>query len=287
MFDSISDSELGLLEGQIGNWFFVLSLVFLLAELLRYGLRGRLTRALLGDTVTNFLTLGMFTVTSYVLVGGFYVGAYALAQQHAPFSITTSWGTILVCLVLADLAYYWEHRFYHQVGIAWATHTVHHSSPHFNISVAYRFGPMDGVWGMLFHVPLALLGFNPLVVILTELLVQLYQTALHTEWIGRLPRPIEAVFNTPSHHRVHHGCNARYMDRNYAGILIVWDRLFGTFEREDEQEPVCYGVTEPIESVNPLVAFFHGFQRLGRDLARARGLRGRLAVLFLPPGVPR
>ena len=156
----------------------------------------------------------------------------------------------------------------HRVNLGWATHTVHHSSQHFNISVAYRFGPMDAVWPLFFSVNLVLLGFNPFVVFFAEAIVQLYQTVLHTEAVKKLPRPIEYLFNTPSHHRVHHGVNRQDWDKNYAGILIIWDRLFGTFEAE--QEPVRYGVSEPVNSANPITIFLHGFYRLARDIGASR-----------------
>lgn len=170
----------------------------------------------------------------------------------------------------------------HRVNFAWSTHTVHHSSPHFNISVAYRFGPLDGFFPVFFHLPLVLLGFNPFVVFFAETMVQLYQTALHTEFFKKLPKPIEAIMNTPSHHRVHHGSNEKYLDTNYAGIFIIWDRMFGTFAEEDEK--VVYGLVKPINSVNPFIAFLHGFWRLGQDFVSAKGLKGKLIALFAPPG---
>ena len=181
---------------------------------------------MLGDSLTNFVTL-FFLLVIVFFIGLAYVGAFVFAYEN--FSLTqlpiTGW-TILGCLILADLAYYWEHRFLHSNGFAWGTHSVHHSSPYFNISVAYRFGPLDWFFPFFFHLPLILLGFNPFVVLMCETFVQLYQTLLHTETVKKLPRPIEAVFNTPSHHRVHHATNKQYLDKNYAGILIIWDRMF-------------------------------------------------------------
>ena len=169
-----------------------------------------------------------------------------------------------------------------RVGIAWASHTVHHSSPNFNISVAYRFGPMDDLWPVFFHIPLVLVGFNPFVVFFAEVFVQLYQTALHTEVIGKLPRPIEGIMNTPSHHRVHHGANDEYIDKNYGGIFIIWDRMFGTFA--EEKDEVVYGITKPIDSVNPFVVFFHGLTRLWQEVRDTEGLRNKFALLIKPPG---
>lgn len=262
----------------IGDWVFWAASVLFLIELLRLAVRKVLGWRVIGDAITNFITFTAFLIISYGLLATFYIVTYYTVHEY--FSLMaipiTPW-TIALCVVLADLAYYFEHRFSHRIGIAWATHTVHHSSPHFNISVAYRFGPLDGFFPIFFHVPLVLLGFDPLVVFFSEAVVQLYQTILHTEAIGKLPKPIEAVMNTPSHHRVHHGSNPQYLDKNYGGMFIVWDRLFGTFE--EEREPVVYGITEQLGTINPFVVFFHGFTRLFRQMMVAKGLREKLSVL--------
>ena len=285
LYRSLTAVELSELEQFLSDWFFVFSIAFLGVELIRYAVRKRLSWALAGDTVTNFVTQVFFVAISLLLFFTLYVSALSFFHQFALFEISTNWWTLALCIVLADFAYYWEHRFSHRVALAWATHTVHHSSPHFNISVAYRFGPMDAFWPVFFHVPIVLLGFDPFAVIFAEAVVLLYQTALHTEVIGKLPKPIEAIFNTPSHHRVHHGSNEAYIDKNYAGILIIWDRIFGTFA--EEQEDVVYGITEQIGTVNPLVVFFYGLARLWRKVSATSGLPGKLAVLLQPPAGER
>lgn len=280
---SFSDFEIYAWEELLGDWFFVASLALLLLEFTRLLLKKALTWKVAGDTVTNFITYATFIGLYYGLAGAFTVATFYYFYEH--FSLTqipTTLGSVILCVVLADFVYYWEHRFMHKVGFGWATHTVHHSSPYFNISVAYRFGPLDGLVPVFFHLPLAIAGFNPLVIFLAEAVVQLYQTALHTELVGKLPKPIEAVMNTPSHHRVHHGSNPQYLDKNYAGIFIVWDKLFGTFE--EEREKVVYGIIDPIESVNPFVVFFHGFTRLAHQVTAAKGLGAKLGCLLRPPG---
>lgn len=254
------------------NWVFVVSLVVLALEGLRFGLKKLLSWNMLGDTVTNFITFYGFLGITYLLVATFYTSGYYLVYEY--FSITqipTNGWTILACLLLADIGYYWEHRMSHRVGIGWATHTVHHSSPYFNMSVAYRFGPLDGVFSFFFYLPLAVMGFNPILIFLCESTVLLYQTFLHTEMVRKFPKPVEAILNTPSHHRVHHGANRQYWDKNYAGIFIIWDRMFGTFA--EEKEKVVYGISEPLNSINPLVVFFHGLQRLGKQIISARGIK--------------
>lgn len=281
LYRSLSAAEIHGWENLIGDWFFTLALVFLAFELLKYYLAKTISWKLIGDIITNYLTLMMFIAISFILLGAVYLSAYSWTAQFALFDIPTNWAAIFICIILADLAYYWEHRFMHRVNMAWATHSVHHSSPFFNISVAYRFGPMDGVWPIFFHLPLVLLGFNPFMVFFAEMFVQLYQTALHTETVKKLPKPVEAVMNTPSHHRVHHGSNPAYLDKNYAGIFIIWDKLFGSFAQEDDV--VKYGLVKPINSINPFIAFFHGFWRLGKTVFLAKGFKNKILYLIKSP----
>ena len=269
------------LETFIDDWFFVIAIALFVVEMMRYALKRKFTRNLLGDSVANFITLGAF-ILLVALVAAAYAGVFFYVYENFRLADLplTPW-TILCCIVLADLAYYWEHRFLHKNGFAWATHTVHHSSPHFNISVAYRHGPLDWLFPLFFHLPLALLGFNPFIIFLAEVIVQVYQTLLHTETVKKLPRPIEAIFNTPSHHRVHHATNKQYLDKNYAGIFIIWDRMFGTFAKEEEK--VTYGVYPAIKSVNPLKVFFSGYVKLAKQLWHAPSWSYRLMLLVKPP----
>ncbi|NKB45737.1 MAG: sterol desaturase family protein [Alphaproteobacteria bacterium] len=268
-------------ETFLSEWVFVIALGVLALEMIRYAISGKLSWGLAGDSITNYITLTFYIVLSAALLATLYIGVYYSVAQFSFFEISTNWASVAVCIVLADLTYYWEHRFSHRVNVAWATHTVHHSSPNFNISVAYRFGPLDGLWPIPFHIPLLLLGFDPVVVLFAEIVVQEYQTFLHTEAVGKLPRPIEAVMNTPSHHRVHHGSNPEYLDKNYGGIFIIWDRLFGTYA--EEVAKVTYGLVTPINSINPLVVWFHGFYRLGKDVLSAGGIRNTFLALFGAP----
>lgn len=269
-------------EELINDWFFLVALAFLAFELVRYGLKRRLTWNLLGDAVTNYITLAMFIGITFVIGAAYLAAFFFIYETYRFWTVPITVWSIVLAIVLADFIYYWEHRFMHRVGIGWATHTVHHSSPYFNISVAYRFGPLDGIVPFFFHAPLLLIGFHPFLVFFAEVVVQVYQTLLHTEAVGKLPRPVEAVMNTPSHHRVHHGSNPAYLDKNYAGIFIVWDRMFGTFE--EEKDAVTYGLVDPIDSINPLTVFFHGFARLGCNMARAGSIGNALAFLIKPPG---
>lgn len=286
----ISAEAVAQVEATLETWGSLAFLALFLGEILRLALKRRLSLRLLGDSAANFVTFGLFVVVTFGLLAAAYVSIfYWVYLNFALFEIPVTPWSIAVVLVLCDFAYYWEHRFSHRVGLAWATHSVHHSSPFFNISVAYRFGPMDGIWPLMFHLPLALAGFDPIVILACEAFVQFYQTALHTEVIRKLPRPIEAIFNTPSHHRVHHGANAAYIDKNYGGVFILWDRLFGTFS--EEVEPVRFGLTNPIESNNPLVVWLHGFKRLAQRSWSASGFIDSIYAWIAPPewnpGQPR
>lgn len=284
-FSQILDSE------TVEYWFslandgslFYLIIPFFIIELIRYKVLNRLNWNVIGDSIANIITLVAFLAIEIVLAFLFLYQLYFwiyenMGLTHLPLNMVT----IIFCVLIADFAYYWDHRLMHRIGLGWATHTVHHSSPHFNMSVAYRFGPLDAIFPILFSLPVVMMGFNPWLLLAAELFVQTYQAILHTEIIGKLPRPIEYIMNTPSHHRVHHGVNRKYWDKNYAGILIIWDRMFGTFE--EEVETVRYGVTEPIDSINPFVVFFHGLTRLYRQMANAKGIKNKLLYLIKPPG---
>ena len=276
-----SDQTLNDWESMLGEYGVMFGLVCFVLELIRYGFQGRLRWMLIGDAAANFVTQFLY-VLSLILIAGLYLSVFhSVYPQYSLLQLPTNWWTIALCVLLADFAYYWEHRFSHRTGIGSATHTVHHSSPEYNISVAYRHGPLDAVFGIPFLLPLAVIGFSPVLIFFAASFVQLYQTWLHTEAVRKLPAWFEAVFNTPSHHRVHHGSNPQYLDRNYGGILILWDRIFGTFEAESE--PVVFGVLPPLGSVNPLRVWLHGFSRLWRRAREAPGAGRRWLSLILPP----
>ncbi|GAA1118856.1 MULTISPECIES: sterol desaturase family protein [Kitasatospora] len=207
-----------------------------------------------------------------------YAGVYTLAPWHLSPSSAWTW---LLLLFADDLAYYAFHRAHHRVRVLWASHVVHHSSVRYNLSTALRqsWTPMTS---LPFWLPLAALGLPPWMILLQQSISLIYQFFLHTERVDRLWRPVELVFNTPSHHRVHHGSNQVYLDRNYGGILIVWDRLFGSFEPEGER--VVYGLTKNITTHNPLRVAFHEYAAVWRDVRAAARWRDRAGHLFGPPG---
>lgn len=232
------------------------------------------------DTVAS-LTMGTVNVIISLFTKAVHFALLALVGRWALFDIEPSWSSWLVLLVLGDLAYYWFHRLSHDVRFLWAAHVNHHSSEHYNLSTALRQSWTTPFTLMLFYWPLALLGFPPAMIIAGIAINTLYQFWIHTELIDRVGRA-EAVLNTASHHRVHHGTNVQYLDRNHGGIFIVWDKLFGTFT--PEAEPVRYGLTRNIHTFNPVRIAFHEWEAMCRDVRRATTWRDRLGYLFAPPG---
>jgi len=229
------------------------------------------------------LGCGMIEQLLGVLVKGAlfaaYLGLYAEARL---FDLPEgSWVVFAACFVGVDFLYYWFHRMSHEIGAFWAAHSVHHQSEEYNLSVALRQGAFQGFFSWMFYLPLAVLGFPPATFITCSALNTLYQFWIHTRLIGKLG-PLEWILNTPSHHRVHHGRNPRYIDRNHAGSLIIWDRMFGTFVPETD-EPV-YGVVKPLASTNPLWANFAGWKDLWSVARRARAFGDRLRPFITAPG---
>lgn len=220
------------------------------------------------------------------LVIAFFTEVVTIVAYHAiwQFRVVDLPNTVwmwVAAFVVQDFCFYWFHRCGHEVRVLWAAHVNHHSSNHYNLSTALRQSWTEHLFAPIFYAPMALLGFPVEVFLVVHAFNLLYQYWVHTESIGRMG-VFGWVFNTPSHHRVHHGSNLRYLDKNYAGMFIVWDRMFGTFEPEDE--PVRYGLTTPLESFQPLTIAFHEWAALAKDVWRAGSLRARLAYLFRPPG---
>jgi sterol desaturase/sphingolipid hydroxylase (fatty acid hydroxylase superfamily) len=236
------------------------------------------------DTLTS-LALGLGSTVAGALSGAAVFGLATWVAQFRMFDIGYAWYWFVVCFVLDDLAYYAFHRSAHRVRWFWASHVIHHSSQHYNLSTALR-QTWTGFFslGFLFRLPLFLIGFPPAMVFFVAALNLVYQFWIHTEAVGLMPRWFEAVMNTPSHHRVHHATNARYLDRNYAGVFIVWDRLFGTYEGERDDDRPRYGLVHNLGSFSLLWAAFHEWVGIARDVWTAPGWRAKLGYLWRPPG---
>jgi len=242
-------------------------------NVLGYELRDTRTSLLLG--IANVVINGVTKLGSIALFAWVY--EYRIADLGQPDQLW-SW---LVLLFAEDNCYYWFHRMHHEVRFLWAAHVVHHSSERFNLSTALRQPLLTPITGPLFWTPLALVGFPPAMILTAQAWSLIYQFWIHTETIGRLG-PLEWIFNTPSHHRVHHGANVEYLDRNHAGIFIIWDRMFGTYEREDAR--VVYGLTKNVHTFHLAQVGFHDVTAMAKDVHRAPTLRAKLGYVFAPPG---
>lgn len=235
----------------------------------------------LNDAISN-ISCGIFEQITGVFAKVFTVALYAFIYDHwRLFTIPDAWYTFIILFLAVDFAYYWAHRKSHEINLFWIGHVVHHQSEEYNLSVALRQGALQKVFTSVFYLPIALLGFSPEYFLLMAAINTLYQFWIHTEAIGKLGL-LEWVMNTPSHHRVHHGRNPKYIDRNHAGVFIIWDKMFGTFEAEEEH-PV-YGITTPVRTWDALTSHVRPFENLVRDWKLVKEWKYRIQLLFMKPG---
>ncbi|MGP1351785.1 MAG: sterol desaturase family protein [Parasphingopyxis sp.] len=236
------------------------------------------------DTLTSLL-LGTGSTVAGALTGGAVVALSVWLYQFRLFDIGFVWWAWILVFLLDDLAYYVFHRLAHRVRWFWASHVIHHSSQHYNLSTALR-QTWTGFFSLsfAFSLPIVLIGFPVEMLLFASGVNLIYQFWIHTEAIQRMPRWFEAIFNTPSHHRVHHATNPRYLDKNYAGMLIIWDRMFGTFEPERDDDRPRYGIIKNLGSFNLLWAAFHEWIDIAKDVATVPGIRNKLGYIFRPPG---
>ncbi|MFY0540986.1 sterol desaturase family protein [Nannocystis pusilla] len=260
-------------------------ILLMLVEALSYRFAPRANEAgyTAKDTATS-LAMGAGCLLADSLWNVPLAAVLVFLSEATPVHWEPVWWTWPLVLLVQDLTCYWQHRCHHAVRILWASHVVHHSSRQFNFSTALR-QTWTAVAVNFFYLPMIVLGVPLRMLIACGALSLVYQFWIHTERIGRLPRPVEFVLNTPSHHRVHHASNGRYLDRNFGCILIVWDRLFGTFE--PETEPCVYGLTKNIDTFNPVRVAFHEYAALARDLHAAQDWRTRTSYLLRGPGFGR
>jgi len=260
--------------------------VFLALILLEWwvGLRRGRNTYRLNDAV-NSIGLGMLSQVAGFFATVLTLGLYTLVYEHLAFWRLSAqslwvWG---LGLLLYDFLYYWHHRFGHTSAVFWAAHVVHHQSEDYNLSTALRQTSSGWLLGWVFYLPMALMGFPPLVFAVVALIDLLYQYWVHTQQIGRLGW-FDRWFCAPSNHRVHHAVNDVYLDRNYGGILIIWDRLFGSFQPELDEQPCVYGTRKPLRSWNPLWANLEVYAALAKDSWHARQWLDKLRIWFKPPG---
>ncbi len=234
------------------------------------------------DTVGS-LAMGVGNVITGLLAKVIVLGAFVFVYQYRFWTIPWAWWSWILLFFCEDFTYYWFHRLSHEVRYLWASHVVHHSSRYYNLGTALRqtwTGELSG--GFVFWLWLPLVGFHPAMVILMRAISLIYQFWIHTEAIGRMPHFFEAFFNTPSHHRVHHASDIKYLDKNHAGIFIIWDKIFGTFMEEEERP--TYGLTTNINTFNPFKIAFWEWWMLVKDVWHAPNVKAAMGYLFGPPG---
>lgn len=235
------------------------------------------------DAISN-ISCGISSQITNAIWGVVSIGMYQYVFTYwSIFQIPNTWWSTLILFLLVDFCYYWFHRASHEINFLWNTaHVVHHQSEDYNLSVALRQASFGGIFSMLFYLPLALMGFNAYAFLAVKGINLIYQFWIHTEAINKLPSWFEYLFNTPSHHRVHHGRNPKYIDRNHAGTLMIWDRMFGTFQAEEERP--TYGVTKPTNTWNPVWANVLPIVDMTNQVRSTQGLWNKLKVLFYKPG---
>lgn len=238
------------------------------------------------DTGVSLLMMVFSAIIEFIpKVLAFVVFFYLYELSPLKGVVHRQWWAWIILFLADDLSYYWFHRLNHEVRLFWAGHVPHHSSVYMNLGTALRQGVGERIHKFFFWLWIPLLGFDPLMMFIMMGVSLIYQFFVHTELVNKLPKPIEFIFNTPSHHRVHHASNIRYLDCNHAGILIIWDRMFGTFSEElkDVDKPV-YGLTVNIETYNPLTVATHEYAAIWKDVKRADKWSDKLNYIFNSPG---
>jgi sterol desaturase/sphingolipid hydroxylase (fatty acid hydroxylase superfamily) len=237
----------------------------------------------LNDSVNN-LIIGLGQQLWSLLSKVFLLGVYAVIYtNYAPFHIPPTWWSFFIALILFDFFFYWAHRWGHEMNIFWAAHLVHHQSEEYNLSVALRQSWFHNILAFVIFLPIPFLGIDPKIFGAAAIIQTLYQFPIHTKAVGKLHPWIEYIFNTPSHHRVHHATNPKYIDKNHAGMFMIWDRMFGTFMAEDETTEIHYGITTQLKSWNPVWANTHYFVEMFQK-ARNMKVLDKLRMIFAMPG---
>ncbi|MBP6431241.1 MAG: sterol desaturase family protein [Ferruginibacter sp.] len=239
----------------------------------------------LKETLQNvYLTLLNAGLDAF-LRWAFYVSVLAWSYNHHFFKIENAFIYWFTLFILEDFAFYIEHRVDHYCRIFWAVHATHHSSEEFNLTTGFRSSVFQPVYRFVYFMPIAFMGFHPLDIVFMYSITQTYGILVHTQYIQKMPKWFEWFFVSPSHHRVHHASNIIYLDKNMGMCLIIWDKLFGTFQEELPTEPVKYGLTKPIDNhYHPVKIVFHEWQSIGKDLQKKTSFFTKLKYLFMPPG---
>lgn len=232
------------------------------------------------ETIGSIL-VGLGNVTIGVLIKTFLFYLFVLVYNFIPWRMEVNWWTFIPCYIIFDFCSYWAHNISHRLRFFWATHVAHHSGEHYNLTVSFRLSWIQYL-KIIFFLPVALIGFHPVIIFVTNQIAILFQFWVHTEYIRKLHPVLEYLIATPSNHRVHHGSQEKYINKNYGATFIIWDRIFGTYQKEEEQ--AIYGITTNIDhKANPLHINFHEFMDMIKDVRAAKGLKEKLFFIFGDP----
>ena len=270
------------------TWFILCSVPFyaivILAEMLLSNYQQRKYYSAWGvlqNIILTLMNMGIDGLMRYL----FYVGVLLFTYKHHFFEIENVYLYWFLLFIFEDFAFYIEHRVDHYCRLFWAVHLTHHSSEEFNLTTGFRSSVFQPVYRFIYFIPLTLLGFKPIDIILMYGITQTYGIIVHTRYIKKLPKLFEAIFVTPAHHRVHHASNTIYLDKNMGMCLIIWDRMFGTFQDELPEEPVVYGLTTAVQNAkNPFNHVFYEWKKIAKDMKRNIPFTTKLKYLFMPPG---
>ncbi|MCP9752171.1 sterol desaturase family protein [Ferruginibacter sp. HRS2-29] len=270
------------------TWFLLTSvplyIILIGTEILLSNWQGRKFYTLKGTLQNVYLSL-INGGLDLLLRWAFYISVLMWCYHHHFFTVQNVYLYWILLFFLEDFAFYIEHRIDHYSRFFWAVHVTHHSSEEFNLTTGFRSSVFQPVYRFIYFIPIALMGFHPLDIVFMYSITQTYGILVHTKYIHKMPRWFEAVFVSPSHHRVHHASNIRYLDKNMGMCLIIWDKMFGTFQEEQENDPIRYGLTKPISNpYHPLKVIFHEWQSIGTDLKKEVPFFTRLKYVFMPPG---
>ena len=256
-------------------YFFIFNLVLIIFEITLDFFTSKERRW--KDSLANIIIFILGQLLEKTVFGA--IGIICLMPFHwlSPFEIPINGWTWVLAFFAADFTYYWMHRTEHEHRILWANHSVHHSSEDYNLTVSMRLSIIESAIEWIFLIPMILIGFAPFQAVVALIFVAQYQTWVHTERIVKLGW-LDEVFNTPSVHRVHHGSNRKYLDKNYGGVLIIWDKIFGTFQREEEK--VIYGLTRNIHSNNPITINFIEYKNIWKDVKKCHTWKDRFRIFF-------
>ncbi len=258
--------------------------VFILSEILLSNWQQKKYYSFKGVVQNIYLSL-LNGGLDLLLRGFFYLTVLSFCYEYRLFNLTTGFFYWFFLFILEDLAFYIEHRVDHFCRVFWAVHVTHHSSEEFNLTTGFRSSVFQPVYRFIYFIPLVFIGFRPIDIVLMYSITQTYGILVHTQYIKKMPAWFEAILVSPSHHRVHHGSNLEYLDKNMGMCLIIWDKLFGTFQKELEQVPVQYGLTKKLSrAYHPTHIVFHEWEDLTRDLRRTNKFSQKLKYLFMPPG---